>query len=96
MEKEIESLKKEIEELKEVTKDNNRLLRGIHARARITMIFNIIKWAIIIGVSVGAFYYIQPFLETLMKTYSSISSLSGVGGSMSEQKGLLELLGNFK
>lgn len=95
MEKELESIKQEIGELKVILKENHDMILGIHRRARITMLFGAVKWAIIVGISIGAFYYIQPFLETLMKTYASISGLGGAG-SIPDQQSILEILNNFK
>lgn len=95
MQNEIDSLKKEISELKQLVQENHHLLVGIHRRARITMFFNVAKWVIIVGISIGAFYYIQPFLETMMATYANISGLGGLG-SVPDQQSILEILNNFK
>jgi hypothetical protein len=54
-----------------------------------------VKWTIIAGISIGAFYYIQPFLETVMQTYTSLSGLGGAG-SITDQGNILELLKNLK
>lgn len=95
MQNEIDSLKNEISELKQLVQENHQLLVGIYQRARITMFFNVVKWVIIVGISVGAFYYIQPFFETIMATYSNITGLGGMGG-VSDQQNILEILNNFK
>lgn len=78
-----------IEETAKLTQENNKILRGIQSAARWERFFGAIKWIIIIGLTVGAYYYIQPYLETLLKVYSS------VGGPVPNISVLENALKNF-
>jgi hypothetical protein len=61
-----------LEKTYEMSKENNHILRGIRSSNRWATIFKIFYWVIIIGVSVGAFYYIQPYIDIATKTYKSV------------------------
>jgi len=56
----------------ELSKENNDILKGIRSSNRWSAFFRIFYWLIIIGISVGAFYYVQPYIDVAMKAYSSI------------------------
>ena len=61
-----------LEKTYELSKENNHILRGIRSSNRWAAIFKLFYWVIIIGVSIGAFYYLQPYLDIATKTYKSI------------------------
>jgi hypothetical protein len=48
-----------------LVKENNDLLRGIRRRARWGVAWRITYWVLIIGVSLGAFYFIQPYVDAV-------------------------------
>jgi len=69
----IQEIKEKLEEMSDMLDENNRILRGLRRTARLSTLFSVLKWALIIGISIGAFYYIQPIVDSVMKTYQSIS-----------------------
>jgi len=76
MDQEIKNL---LEENLRLSKENNRLLlkvRSVQRWARITRIF---YWFLIIGVSIGAFYFIKPYLGNLLNIYTGgVSGINNV------------------
>jgi hypothetical protein len=66
-----------LEKTYELEKENNRMLRSIRNSGRWALIFRVFYWLIIIGLSVGAFYFIQPYLQSLMDTYSNVQDSIG-------------------
>jgi hypothetical protein len=50
--------------------ENNIMLHKIRSSMRWASVWRWIYWIVIIGVSVGAFYYIQPYLDTLVNKYT--------------------------
>ncbi|KKU67996.1 MAG: hypothetical protein UX89_C0009G0030 [Parcubacteria group bacterium GW2011_GWA2_47_16] len=52
--------------------ENNKILRGIRRTNRLGFAWKIVYWAIIIGVSYGAYVYIQPYIDILMQEYAKI------------------------
>ena len=61
-----------LEKTYEIFKENNNILRGIRSSNRWATFFKIFYWIIIIGIAVGAFYYVQPYVDIATKAYKSI------------------------
>lgn len=68
----IEELADRVDELTKITEDNNKMIRSLYQRARISTVFILLKWVIIIGITVGSFYYIQPYIESVMGVYTNL------------------------
>ncbi|MDO8492964.1 MAG: hypothetical protein Q7S19_00230 [bacterium] len=65
---------KQLGELLELTRENNKILRGIQRSARVNKVFKFIYWGLIIGSFVGTYYYIQPYFNLLLNLYSQAGS----------------------
>jgi hypothetical protein len=77
----LQAIKKELIEIKSLAIENQRMIKGVYKRIRFSSIFSILKWVIIIGVTLGAFYYVQPVFEAVLKTYQSVGGMgSGPNG----------------
>ncbi|MEK7607730.1 MAG: hypothetical protein AAB484_02315 [Patescibacteria group bacterium] len=59
-------------ETRELTEENAVILKSIQRSNRFSLVFRVLYWVIIIGSSVGAYYLIQPYVETLKQAYSSL------------------------
>ncbi|HEY4482686.1 MAG TPA: hypothetical protein VI953_00755 [Candidatus Paceibacterota bacterium] len=64
-------------ELLELTRENNKILRSLRAHNRWATFSHAIYWLVIIVTSLVTYYYIQPYLVTLLKTYEQIQSTIG-------------------
>lgn len=61
-----EDLKHLLQKNLEVSQESLKILKKIN-RARIAgNIFSFLKWMVIIGASVGIYYYIQPYLDQML------------------------------
>ncbi len=73
-----------IQKILELSESNNRLLRSIKRSILWGRIIHTAYWIIIIGASVGAFYFLKPYISQLEDLYgglkSGASSVQGVGG----------------
>ncbi|OGI96918.1 hypothetical protein A3I25_01140 [Candidatus Nomurabacteria bacterium RIFCSPLOWO2_02_FULL_42_17] len=65
--------KKLIEESLELARDNNKILRRMRRGQRISSIFRLFYWLMILGIALGAYYYIQPYFSQAQKAYQNIS-----------------------
>jgi hypothetical protein len=66
-----------IDELLDLTKENNRILRSMHRRMIWSQVFSFIYWIIILGVAGWSYYLLQPYLLKYINTYQTImASLS--------------------
>ena len=57
-----------------LAEENNKILRAVKHSMLWSRIMSIIYWVLIIGISVGAFYFLQPYFDQLLKTYGSVMS----------------------
>ncbi|GMQ95108.1 MAG: hypothetical protein BMS9Abin13_218 [Patescibacteria group bacterium] len=85
--------KKLIEKNLELSKENNKMLRKMRRAMRWGKVFKLFYWTIIIGSTVGAYYYIQPFVDDLKATYGSFTSgvekVQSIGDSLPDLDSLL-------
>lgn len=51
-----------------MTEENNKILISMRRTARFGVIMRCAYWAIIIGLSIGAFYFIQPYINFMTST----------------------------
>ncbi len=63
-----------MEELLELTKENNKILKKLLSSLRWSRAMRIFYWVIIIGIALGAYYYVQPYIEGLIGAYQSIGA----------------------
>ena len=66
-----------LERTAELAKENNHMLHSIKRSMRFARIMSIVYWVFIIGSAVGAYYLIQPYLETVSQAYGGAKSSFG-------------------
>ncbi len=66
--------KEQLDELLELTRENHKILRGMQRYARFNRLLKMIYWVIIIGSLYGTYYYIQPYVDQVLKIYSDVAS----------------------
>ena len=59
-----------------MVEENNTLLRRMRRTALFGTVFRVFYWAIIIALSFGAYFFIQPYIDQLTGVYG------GIKGSM--------------
>lgn len=74
-----------LENTYQIAKENNELLRGIQRRGRWSLGLRVGYWAIIIGLSVGALYFIQPYVDMLKGLTGGSSSTNSTDYSATIQ-----------
>lgn len=72
-----------------LAEENNTLLRKMRRTALVGRIFHTLYWVIIIGLSVGAYYVVQPYVGQLQGVYG------GLKGDVENVKGATSQLGNI-
>mgnify|MGYP003479250920 FL=1 len=65
--------KKLLEETLALTQENNKMLHLMRRSQFWSNVVRAIYWVFIIGTALGAYYYIQPYLEQLLNAYVSAS-----------------------
>lgn len=62
----------------EVSKENHKILRYLQKAHRNVMIWRTVHWILVIGVTYGAFYFVEPYLAKLMKLLPQLEQFSGL------------------
>lgn len=63
-------LKEKIEESLRLAEENNKMIRKMRRTLEWSRIMRIIYWLFIIAMALGAYYYIQPYVEQIKGAYS--------------------------
>jgi len=59
-----------LERTYKLTEENNELLKSIRLSNRVSLVMRVIYWVIIISISLGAVYFIKPYVNFLSSTVS--------------------------
>ncbi len=77
-----------------LAEENNTLLRKMRRAALWGRVWHIMYWTVIIGLSIGAYYFVQPYVEQVQGVYggfqSDVSSIRGAAGKFSDFSKLLQ------
>ncbi len=65
-------------ETRRLAEENNAMLRNIQRSQRASLAFKVIYWFVIVGLSVGAFWFIQPYVNALKDSVGSIGGAVGL------------------
>jgi uncharacterized membrane protein YccF (DUF307 family) len=71
-EEDLQEIQEKIEKLERLTKENNRILHKMQNHIRLGTIMRVLYWVVIIGVMLGIYHYLQPFMEQMLGTYNEI------------------------
>ncbi len=73
--------KKLLEETYELERENNKMLHKLRRAQKNAVLMSVAYWFIVIGISVGAFYFVQPYVDSAIKLYKdanqSINQIKG-------------------
>ena len=67
--------KKLLQDTLDLSKENNQMLQSMRRSMRIARLMSIVYWVFIIGSAVGAYYFIQPYVDEVIGIYGSTSEV---------------------
>ncbi len=67
-----------LERTYKMTEENNIILKSIRRSARVGTVMRILYWIVILGLSYGAYYFIQPYLQNVMGMYDKVQGASNL------------------
>ena len=67
-----------------LSEENNQLLKSIRRSGRVRTVFHILYWAIILALSFGAYYLVQPYVTTLLGAFDQVGGLPGIKGNLDQ------------
>ncbi|MFA4975086.1 MAG: hypothetical protein WC839_00090 [Candidatus Paceibacterota bacterium] len=68
-------LKQMLQKTLALSEENNLILHKIRGVQKREFIWRTLKIIVIIGITLGSFYYLEPYLNKIMDLYSSISGV---------------------
>ncbi len=68
-----------------LAEENNKILRHIRRSNRWSAAFRILYWILIIGAAVGAFIYIEPYIDAISQAYGGFKTDLGSIKSITEK-----------
>ena len=81
-----EELKVLLRENIETSKESLKILKKINRGRIFGNVFSVLKWTLIIGLSFGAYYYIEPFLsqyvDMLRGLTSGVENIGKIGNNI--------------
>jgi hypothetical protein len=63
-----------LEKLHKIVKDNNAMLRKIRGVQKRQAFFQVVHWIFIIGIAIGALYFLQPYIDQFQSFVEEIGS----------------------
>ena len=69
-----QELKEMVRENRQLAEENNELLHKIYRSVIWRRIISIMYWVLIIGIAVGAFYFLQPIIAPFVDVYDQFRS----------------------
>ena len=63
-----------LERTYKIAQENNEILRKMRSVSRWATAFKVFYWVVILGLSFGAFYAIQPYMNQVLSMYSEAQS----------------------
>ncbi len=73
------SEQEKLDEMLELTRENNKILRKMHRGMIWSQIFTFLYWMVILGVMGASYYYLQPYITKYWGLYqSAVSTLEQI------------------
>ncbi len=94
MNPEFEEILNRLKGIEHDVKQNRNMLESIQRRARMAIIFSLLKWFIILGFTFGIFYYSKPYINKTFELYEQVNTLTG--SATNEKKQVDTLMNGFK
>ncbi len=86
--------KKLLKDTFDLAQKNNKMLHKVRRVQKWVTFWQTLKLLVIIGIAVGAFYFIEPYLDKVLSLYDSISSTEQKLKNSPSVSDLLEKFGN--
>ncbi len=79
-----------LERTYKLAEENNAMLQSIRRMSRISTAIRVLYWVVILVASFGAFYLIQPYVQSFLDIYGQIQGSSTAGPGIGSLMDLLK------
>ena len=94
------SNEQKLEQIYQMTLENNDVLRSIRRQQYMSSFFSIIFWLVILGALGSTYYFVKPFIPSVIsnvgKIKDTLNQLNQVQGGFSESRAFNDVMKNFK
>ena len=59
----------------ELTEENNKMLHKVRGVQKRDFLWSVVKYTIIIGIMLGSFYYLEPYINQIKNAYGNASDV---------------------
>jgi len=66
-----------VEKTLSLTEENNRMLYKVRRVQKRQYYWNVLKFGLIIGIALGLFYFLEPFLNKILDIFNQITGVEG-------------------
>ncbi|HEY9586379.1 MAG TPA: hypothetical protein VJJ27_01925 [Candidatus Paceibacterota bacterium] len=63
-----------LQRILDLSESSNSILRSIKRAMWLGRVMHVLYWLVIIGVSIGAFWYLKPYINQIEQLYSGLKS----------------------
>jgi hypothetical protein len=74
-----DELWQELRSLRADVEENQRLLKKLYSASVWSRVFRAVYWFVIIGIALGTFYFLKPYLDSLTNIYGQVQGLPESG-----------------
>lgn len=82
--------KRMLKRILDLTEDNHKMLKKLHHALWWQRFSSFLYWVVVIGASIGLYYYLQPLFESVSKIYESVTgqdvSINGLFDSFLQKR----------
>ena len=64
-----------LEENLKLSKENNEILRSLRRSMRLARFMSLLYWVLIIGSAVGAYYFVEPYINQIKDLYGGAGDM---------------------
>lgn len=88
--------KKLLEKTYELALENNEMLKKVRGVQKRAFLMSLVKFLIFVGITLGAYYYVEPYLNQMLSIYSNLSGITGEGGFNTSSSSILDIVKNLE
>ena len=87
---------KKLDRILALSEENNEYIKKVRSTQKNAQMFKAIYWVVIITFAVGGFYFVKPYINTMMNLYTSTTGKSASTFSIPDAKQLQDLINQLK
>ncbi len=88
--------KKLLEKTYELALENNEMLKKVRSVQKRAFLASAVKLLIYIGITLGAYYYVEPYLNQMLTVYSNLSGITGESGLNTSSSSIFDIVKNLE